>query len=199
MKRIFCVVLASSFMALVSNAQQTQFGLKAGANIASVGVDDGDDYDSKAGFHVGGLAHIHITQHFAVQPELTYSAQGGKDGDNLKLKLNYINIPVLAQYMTLDGFRFETGPQIGFLASAKRKVNDVEFDVKDDLESLDFSWAFGVGYLFPGANGLGVDVRYNLGISNISEDNTYQARNRVFQIGLFYQFMHAAGQHRHRR
>jgi Outer membrane protein beta-barrel domain len=112
--------------------------------------------------------------------------QGGKSGDN-KLNLNYINIPLLAQYMTLDGFRFETGPQIGFLTAAKSKSGDVTVDVKDDLESVDISWAFGVGYLFPGGSGWGVDLRYNHGITNISEDNDFEARNRVFQLGVFYQ------------
>jgi hypothetical protein len=116
--------------------------------------------------------------------------QGGKDedDDDVKLKLNYINIPLLAQYMTLDGFRLQTGPQIGFLTSAKSKVGDVERSVKDDLSSVDFSWTFGAGYLFP--SGFGVDARYNHGISNISDDEIFEARNRVFQFGVFYQFMH---------
>lgn len=189
MKKLFCIVAAIIILS-TAKAQQTHFGLKAGVNLSSVEIDNGDDYNSKAGIHVGGLAHIHISQHFALQPELIYSMQGGKDedDDDVKLKLNYINIPLLAQYMTLDGFRLQTGPQIGFLTSAKSKVGDVERSVKDDLSSVDFSWTFGAGYLFP--SGFGVDARYNHGISNISDDESFEAKNRVFQFGLFYQFMH---------
>ncbi|HRO70117.1 MAG TPA: porin family protein [Chitinophagaceae bacterium] len=186
MKRLLCIVVLSSIFSLVK-AQQTHFGIKAGVNLSSVGIDGGDDYNSKAGLHVGGLAHIHISRQFALQPELVFSMQGGKD-DNVKLKLNYINVPLLAQYMTNDGFRLQTGPQLGFLVSAERKIGDVEVDVKDDLSTVDFSWAFGAGYLF--SSGFGIDARYNLGISNISDDNSFEARNSVFQFGIFYQFMH---------
>jgi hypothetical protein len=190
MKKLFCIASAIILFVSILSAQQTHFGVKAGVNLSSVEIDNGDDYNSKAGIHVGGLAHIHISQHFALQPELIYSMQGGKDedDDDVKLKLNYINIPLLAQYMTLDGFRLQTGPQIGFLTSAKSKVGDVERSVKDDLSSVDFSWTFGAGYLFP--SGFGVDARYNHGISNISDDEIFEARNRVFQFGVFYQFMH---------
>ena len=34
------------------------------------------------------------------------------------LRLNYINVPVL-QYMFGDGFRLQTGPQLGILTNAK--------------------------------------------------------------------------------
>ena len=177
------------FFAQVS-AQQTHFGLKAGLNISSVPVEDDGDFSNKTGLHIGGLAHIHVSSHFAVQPEFVYSQQGGKRG-GVTLKLNYLNIPVLAQYMTNDGFRLETGPQIGFLTSAKSKTGNVELDLEDSFQSVDFAWAFGASYLIPGSNGLGFDVRYNLGISNVSDQNGTTAKNNVVQLGVFYQFMHS--------
>jgi len=101
---------------------------------------------------------------------------------------------LLAQYMTNDGFRLQTGPQLGLLTSAKSEFGDVEFDTKDDMSSVDFSWIFGAGYLFP--SGFGIDAQYNHGISNISDDESFGARNRVFQFGVFYQFMHGKISHR---
>ena len=189
MKKLFCIVAAIIILS-TAKAQETHFGVKAGVNIASAEVEDGDDLNSKVGLHIGGLAHIHISQHFALQPELVFSMQGGKaeDNDDVKLKLNYINIPVLAQYMINDGFRLQTGPQLGFLVGAESKVGDVEVDQKDNYSTIDFSWTFGAGYLFP--SGFGVDARYNHGISNISDVSGVEVRNRVFQFGLFYQFMH---------
>lgn len=173
------------FILVTAYSQRTSFGIKAGINSSSVEIDNGSDYDSKIGFHAGGLAHIHISDHFAVQPEVLFSMQGGESGD-AKLKLNYLNVPVLAQYMFGEGFRLQTGPQIGFLLGAESKVGDVEVDVEDVFNSIDFSWSFGAGYLFP--QGIGLDLRYNLGLSNISDDNNFEAKNRVLQFGLFYQF-----------
>lgn len=177
---------------IAARAQKTDvhFGLKGGVNFASVNVDNGVDFDSRTSFHVGGLAHIHLTRHFALQPEIMYSSQGGKSdigGTDYKLKLNYVNVPILAQYMVGNGFRLQTGPQVGFLTTAQTKVNETENDSKDAFKNTDFSWTFGASYI--GASGIGVDARYNLGISDISEGGS-KAQNRVIQVGLFYQFMH---------
>jgi len=187
MKKLFCIVSAFVLFVSIVSAQETHFGLKAGVNIASANVSPGSDYDSKAGLHVGGLAHIHLSKNFALQPEVVYSMQGGKV-DDTKLKLNYINIPLLVQYMTDNGFRLQTGPQLGLLLSAKTEVGDVEVDRKDNFTSTDFSWAFGAGYLFP--EGFGLDARYNLGISDVWDGSSTKIKNSVFQFGVFYQFMH---------
>ena len=186
MKKLFSLLILSVFLNLVLIAQKgrSQFGLKGGVNIANLEVSDINEYDARTGFHVGGLVHIHVDDHWAVQPELVFSAQGAESGST-EFKLNYINIPVLLQYMTNSGFRLQTGPQLGFLVSAESEVGDVEVDIDDNLKSIDFSWAFGAGYLF--ASGFGIDARFNLGISDINDVSAVEIRNRVFQFGLFYQ------------
>jgi hypothetical protein len=188
MKKLCVAFLAMGAVNLA--IAQTNFGIKAGYNSASVQVSDGADWDSKSGFHIGGLAHIHVASKFAVQPEVVFSTQGG-ERSNSELKLNYVNVPVLAQYMVADGFRLQTGPQFGFLVSAEQEVGDLEIDIDDVYDAFDFSWSFGAGYLFD--NGLGIDARYNLGLTNISDDSDFEAKNRVFQVGLFYQFRNNAG------
>ncbi len=182
---MIAVGLAASQL-LLSQPSNVRLGLKAGVNIASLNVENGVDFSSRASFYAGGLAHIHVSPHFAVQPELYFSGQGGKDGSEI-LKLDYLNLPVLFQYMTGNGFRLQTGPQLGVLVSAQDKNGDVKVNVKDDMNAVDFSWSFGAGYQFPGT-GWGVDGRYNLGISNVNDGVTH-VENRVFSIGLFYQFM----------
>lgn len=188
MKKIFSCAIVIVLCISIAAAQETHFGLKAGVNIASANVSPGDDYNSKVGLHIGGLAHIHLNKNFALQPEVVYSMQGGKKDNDIGLKLNYINIPLLLQYMTDNGFRLQTGPQLGLLVSAKTENDDVEINRKDDFTSTDFSWAFGAGYLFP--SGFGLDARYNLGISNVWDAGSSKIKNSVFQLGVFYQFMH---------
>jgi hypothetical protein len=165
--------------------------VKAGLNISNIHVQNSSNPDSKASFHIGALAHIHLNQQWAVQPEIMYSGQGYKQvigNTDYITRLNYINIPVLAQFMFAEGFRLETGPQLGLLAAAHTKVNKVSTDIKDNFKGADFSWAFGFGYL--SSVGLGVDARYNLGIANINDVSSTNVNNRVFQLGLFYQFGH---------
>ena len=194
MKTILAAILLSC-LTLLANAQSsdTHFGLKAGLNISDLDVKDGRDFDSKAGFHIGALAHVHMSPHFGIQPEIVYSEQGGKDG-NEKWKINYLNVPVLFQYMTGTGFRLQTGPQLGFVVASKIKTGDIEENIKDDVSTVDVSWSLGASYLFPEA--IGIDARYNIGITNVNDAEIPEVRNRVFQIGLFYQFMNTTRGHR---
>lgn len=196
MKKIFAITTAV-FGCLVAGAQShhdhytthAEFGLKAGLNIANLHVQNASSPDAKPSFNAGALAHIHITKHFAVQPEIMYSGQGAKQtisNTDYKTNLHYINVPVLAQFMVDDGFRIETGPQLGLLASARQKVGGTSTDVKSSYKTADFAWVFGLGYITH--SGFGVDARYNLGISNINNVNSTNINNRVFQVGVFYQF-----------
>ncbi|TMI62943.1 MAG: PorT family protein [Bacteroidetes bacterium] len=200
MKKNILMAAACLLMNYFINAQNTQaknqtthvqLGIKAGVNIANIhveGEDDNNEYDSRTGFHIGGLAHIHLSDHFAVQPEIVYSTEGA-EATGVKLKRDYINVPVLVQYMINDGFRLQTGPQVGFLVSAKNEIGDTEVDVKDNVNTVGFAWSFGASYLTK--IGVGFDARYNLGITNINENNSIpESRNRVWQIGAFYQFSH---------
>lgn len=187
MKKMFLVTGVCLFLVTAATAQSTQFGIKGGVNVSTIKVSDGDDFDSKAGFHVGGLAHIHLSRHIALQPEIVFSAQGGKNGDLIR-RVNYVNVPVMVQYMTNNGFRFQTGPQVGFLTSAKTKFNDLEVDVRDNMRAAELAWTVGAGYL--SKVGLGIDARYNFGLTNTNESESPEARNMVFQVGAFYQFHH---------
>ena len=173
-------------------AQEVNIGIKGGLNSYTIGGDDTEDVNSKLGFNLGLLGHIHLSERFGLQPEIVYSTQGAKGNDgsgDLKLNLDYINVPVLFQYMYDNGFRIQAGPQVGFLTSAKAKGDGVSVDVKDSFNSIDFALGVGASYVDP-SSGFGVDARYNYGISNINEDDASKAFNRGFQVGIFYLFKH---------
>jgi hypothetical protein len=193
MKKVSVLFLAAFCTISLYAQEKPIFGLKAGLNLAKTTNENGGSRDLKAGLHAGFLTHIHLTHQFALQPELLYSSQGAKytisDGEH-NLNLNYVNIPVMVQFMFDNGFRLQTGPQLGFLADVndKRDGNETGIFTSDDFKTIDFSWGFGLGYL--GYSGFGIDARYNLGISNINDNTDPQfnskVRNSVIQIGLFY-------------
>jgi hypothetical protein len=187
MKRLLLLfAVAGSITAAKAQAPHVEFGLKAGVNIATLKVEDVDEaYDNRTSLNAGGFAHIHVTNRFAVQPELFFSAQGAESGET-QYEMNYLNLPVLAQYMFGNGIRLQTGPQIGYLMKANMEMGDEEMDVKDRFNKTDFSWVFGASYLTKAR--IGIDARYNLGISNVNENSDPKVKNRVFSVGLFYQF-----------
>jgi hypothetical protein len=189
MKRIILLAVVA-VVAHAAYAQNVQFGVKAGVNLANFNEDISPNSNSKAGLNIGALAHIHLTKNWAVQPEAVYSMQGAEySNSNTKIKVNYVNIPVLAQYMFANGFRLQTGPQLGILTNSKVEYNGaVEVNSDNNYKSTDFGWSFGAGYLTKA--GFGLDARYNLGISDISKTDPSDLKNRVWQFGVFYQFRH---------
>jgi hypothetical protein len=191
----FSLLLGFIITGITLFAQGPKFGLKAGLNIAQFSTNSSTDFNSRLGLHAGALAHLHLGPMFALQPEVVYSSQGAKfnvGNDEHSLGLSYINIPVNLQYMFNNGFRIQTGPQVGFLIDVNDKVNGQEtgFFNSDDFHNVDLAWSFGLGYLT--TSGLGLDARYNLGLRNINEDGGGNSlKNNVFQLGLFYMFDHA--------
>lgn len=170
-------------------AQHVNVGIKGGLNAYNLSNDNGGEYDTKLGAHVGLLGHIHLSRQFGLQPELVFSMQGANSTvDDSKLNLNYVNVPLLVQYMFDNGFRIQAGPQIGFLMSAKAD-NGSSVDVKDSFNNLDLGLSFGASYVQP-STGFGIDVRYNYGMSDIIESSLVETYNRGFQVGVFYLFNH---------
>lgn len=184
MKKI-TLLLAAVFTISFVNAQNKKdmsFGIKAGLNIAT--VTHVDNSKTLTGFQGGVFGEFMISNKFAIQPEILYSGQGVKSG-GMDLKLDYINIPVLAKYYLADSFSLELGPQIGFLVSADLEGEDV----KDLFKTTDVAIDFGANYDFTPNFMLG--IRYDLGLLRLQDSldpGESESKNSVFQISVGYKF-----------
>ena len=188
------IILFAAFVVVAFATQaQVKFGTKSGLNLSTWGSDAKDlfaDVKMQAGFYVGGLVHIPVSENFAIQPELLVSAEGAKAtemGSTVNFNTMFINVPVVAQYKTASGFYIEAGPQLGLLVSAKAKSDGNSEDIKDDLQSTNFSAVLGLGYTM--ANGFGFGGRYNLGLSNALKDaGDVKVTTSNISIGVHYIF-----------
>ncbi|MBK6266066.1 PorT family protein [Marivirga sp. S37H4] len=192
MKIYLIAIIAAIMVTTTVQAQNANIGIKGGLNLYNVINENSSDGDLKAGFHLGLIGHFHLNEQFALQPEVVFSTQGSDFTSNnteMKLNLNYVNVPVLIQYMFNNGFRLQAGPQVGVLVSAKGEVNDSNVDLTDDYNSIDLGASFGVGYINPSSN-FGFDARYNMGLTDINESTNENSYNRGYQIGVFYLFNH---------
>ncbi|TGD56782.1 porin family protein [Flavobacterium humi] len=184
MKKVL-LTAAALFLFGFANAQETKFGVKAGLNLANL-TGDLDDTSMKASFHVGGFAEIKISDKFAVQPEVLYSVQGA-DVDGGTYEFSYINVPIMAKFFPIPQLSLEAGPQVGFLTSAKGKPDDgPDIDVKDFLKSTDFGINLGAGYNF--TDHFSAGLRYNFGLSNISDEDGGDIKNSVLSLSVGYSF-----------
>jgi len=175
------------------SAQDINFGAKAGVNFATITGEDLDSFSSRTAFHLGFVAEIGITETFSFQPELLYSAQGSDYSEDIfegSVKVDYLNLPLMAKFYVAEGFSLEAGPQVGFLLSAKDVYDDGEDDWSDITKGIDFGLNFGVGYKLE--SGLNFGARYNLGLSDLNDDPDSQAdsafKNSVIQayVGFFF-------------
>lgn len=189
MKRIILFAAFAVFAFTAAQAQEVQFGVKGGVNIASMG---GDSYGigsigSRTSFHIGGLVEIPLVGDFALQPELLYSSEGsnwawGFAGSDTKL--DYIRVPVLGKYNMpfVEGLSAELGPVFGILVNAKQG----SVDVKDGYKSFDAQLGIGATYQFD--FGLFAGLRYNKGLLNINDSSDWKNQSNVFQISAGYAF-----------
>lgn len=199
MKKVLLSALAV-FAFTFANAQDSKggstdisFGAKAGLNLSNI-TGDVEGASMKIGFQVGGFAEIKISEKFAIQPELLYSAQGASFKEEFfgetfeyDINLSYLNIPVMAKYFVTDKLSLEAGPQIGFLLSAKAKSDSASEDIKDGFNSLDFGINFGAG--FDVTENINLGLRYTAGLSNIAKDSgDMKAANSNIAFAVGYRF-----------
>ncbi len=187
MKRL-PLILLTGFSFATAHAQLA-FGVKAGANISNVTGSDATGTSSLVGFNAGAYLKIPLPHRLFIQPELVYSGQGFKEtsgGVTTTQHINYLNIPVLVKY-SIGGVFIETGPQAGFLLSAKVSQQGVSDNDKVNFYSADWAWVFGAGVKIP-MTPISIDARYNFGMANIVNDqlsaNNGNVLNGVFQIGV---------------
>ena len=192
MKTCSIFLILTLAFTLNANAQGTAYGIKGGVSLASFSGDDTDELDTRTGFMIGGFVTFPMGSAISIQPEVFYAQKGTKFddlGSDVTFKLDYIDIPVLFKY-TLAGENatpyFLFGPYIGFNITSERSANGQSVDL-DNVASTDFGLVFGIGVNF---QKFLLEVRYDMGLSNIIDDDTDpdSLNNTAFHLMLGYSF-----------
>ena len=184
MKKSYFIILIFFFSQYASQAQENLgLGVKGGMNISDyTGRGFGEfKSDSYTSFHVGLFIQFSLSSRWNVQPELLYSEQGfglkNNSQENIQLKLNYLQLPVLLEFQLIKGLFLQSGPQLSYLL--KEDYNAVSYRL--NYNTFDFSVGFGVEYRLQSFFLYG---RYNTGINRIFNSSEVQAHNRVIQAGV---------------
>lgn len=173
MKKVLLITLLC-FGFITANAQRFKPGLKAGLNSTNLTGDA--NTDARFGFYIGGLVDFLVSDKFHVQPELMYSTEGADDDAGI----SYLRLPIMGKYYITENFNIQAGPQIAFKMSTEEEVID------EATKSTDI--ALGVGGAYELETGLFFDIRYNFGLTNISDVDAYDLGNVGLQFGLGYRF-----------
>jgi hypothetical protein len=184
MKKYIVGCITCCILSIGAQAQKKwTAGIKGGLNITDVSNMNGD---SRYSGHLGLYIRTRMNTQWSFQPELLYSGQGQQFevlNEDVTLALNYLQIPLMFQYRPVQHVYLELGPQLNFLLSAKVKNDDDKVEVDDDYNKVDLGLGFGAGIRV--TNMLGFYGRYNVGLSDITDNDNRDRYNRVFQLGMY--------------
>lgn len=205
------VILTIAAMAIAASAfAQASVGVRAGGNYANLN----GQYDAKfkapfIGAYAGAAVQYsldNVFDGFGIRGEVNFSCQGAASKHDAytkyKTTVNYINIPLMAEYSIFDGaLSFMVGPQLGINLNGKTKtvlgtskdnqVTSKDTISADGINTTDFGFVFGATYMF--VENIGIDFRYNLGLTKVFDSkliDTFNGnvKNSVISAGILYKF-----------
>lgn len=209
MKKLALSLVALMFATSVF-AMNFSVGAKGNIGIATSiqSVDDEPVEDILPVFSgsIGGVFGIQFTEMFALEPEVMfhfgngYSYEDELFGKTRKVSINWttLEIPVMfkAKFAVGNGhFAVAVGPQFNFLLG---DINaKVEYDGDTDTDSISaddrgyntFTLGIGAGveYGLPvGPGDLVFGVRWQMDLTNVSDDSDYQIRNMAVLPSVAY-------------
>jgi len=207
------MIAAMMLMSIGAFAQNEvgQFTLKptVGLNIASISKFDYSK--TRVGMMAGVEGEYGVAENFGLTAGLFYSMQGVKQdwsesesvanvvvsgGAKATYKLDYLNIPILAQYYVIPGLAVKAGIQPGFCISKKYDAEgnvtiagqnifseSEKGKIEDGIKSFQFAIPVGLSYEY---QSFVLDARYNIYATKAIKDA--DSRHSVFTISLGYKF-----------
>ena len=193
MKKLF-MIAAMMVATLSANAQNEvgQWSIKpmVGANLAT--MTKVDDSKMRVGVTAGAEFAVGAAERFELSFGALYSMQGVKGKDYYSgvkvdetLKLDYINIPILANYYLAPGFAIKAGIQPGFNVTKKIKAEAQGVSAEESLDEgvKGFALSVPVGLSYE-ISGFVIDARYNWGLTKVFEGS--DSKHSYFTITLGY-------------
>lgn len=121
-----------------------------------------ENKEARTGLVIGAEGEYYTTTPWlSVSAALLYQQQGWKLKKGGDYNVDFINIPVLANFYVAKGFALKIGLQPGFVVSADK-------DIKDDCNTLNLALPVGLSYEFK--NGITLDLRGAAAITKLNKN-----------------------------
>jgi len=206
MKQILCNVIFTLILLQASwqlRSQDFNGGLMAGVAGTQVA---GDTYSGfhKAGIFAGGFVNYQVSEHSAFQMELEFFQKGSRENpdstnnyNQYLFRVNYVELPVLYQYIVNKRLKIEAGPSLGILVSFYEERD--YYEIKDGNKPASLTFQITAGMYFFLSEKWSVNFRTNNSLVNIRSDNAtgdvmrlfpgnYGQFNDCLVLSLCYQF-----------
>jgi opacity protein-like surface antigen len=187
---------------LICNHAYTQvlpgfsIGPKIGASFSKFTTDKNEIREEvENSFYFGAFARF--GENFYLQPEILFMKRDGSfknetiPGSKGSININTIDVPLLVGLRILNlkaaNVRVMAGPV--FSMAINKKITTENWDetiTTDDIKSANAGLQFGAGVdvLF-----LTLDLRYEIGLSDFSDNSDFSLKNNMFTIGLGWKIL----------
>lgn len=195
-KVLFAALMMFSSVGAFAQHAVGSFNLQPKIGVSIANLTDMKDSDPRVGLVAGVEGEYQVSDIFSISAGALYSMQGAKStvsafglSKTTTTKLDYVNVPIMANVYVVKGLAVKLGIQPGFkVSSTEKTVGNTSFasgSVSGDIkaQSVDFSIPVGISYEY---SNFQLDARYNLGLTKVFENG--KDKNSVFQITLGYKF-----------
>ena len=191
MKKLLIIILF--FIGKLTFSQEKiDYGLNVGINYFNVrGNDFADQYNYDFGFLIGITFEYTLKNNFSVITGINYEKKNTINENSntldsngnvlgnavIKEKFDYLNLPILLKINFNNSFFLNGGPYISYLLSSETEIDSSVSETVSNIDSTDrfkkvdlgLSFGIGKGFKLNEKNNLNFEIRYNLGVTNISD------------------------------
>lgn len=180
-------------------AQSIKGGIVIGFNATQI---DGDKIMGfhKFGINAGAIAVIPLSKKFSVSMEILYTESGSKStneqsiyplGYDYLLKLNYVEVPFLINFLDKERFSFGIGVSIGTLVTYKEYFNGLEFsDPSKPYTKRAYNYVANGSYFIN--SHWAINMRFSYSVIPIATrivlGETHQQVHKLFTMRVIYYF-----------
>ncbi|WP_214069899.1 porin family protein [Mucilaginibacter sp. dw_454] len=200
MKKIFLAVIAMLSFCGYANAQQdsgTEVSIGVGYSGSYVVDFNNGDAQQIGGFNAGISADHYFNDQWSLKVNASYQQKGWADGyytdnagnevDGVNFKLNYITVPVMANWhFGRDrNWYLDCGPYIGFLLSASESSHLLT-NTKSLFNSTDAGIALGIGLKIPINDQMHFFIEYSgqAAVTNLNASSSDRLQNATGSLNI---------------
>jgi len=159
-------------------AQDFKFGLLAGFDVVNARLTNKPETEGDSrvfypmiSFNANGYVGFKSARFWGISCEPGFIQKGGVTkgvNNNIRIQLNYIQIPILFDFFIQDKIFISVGPELSYMINAKARSKDNSNDISD-LYDKDFEVSGMIGINYNIIDKLDLGLRYNHGLTYISK------------------------------
>lgn len=161
------------------------FGPRVGINYSSVRGSGIEGVRGIVGVTAGGFGEMRLRNWFALSLDILYSSQG-YETDKQKWVNSNIIFPVMVNFYVVGDLALKFGLQPGVLASSQSYKGQVQSMTTDEFQRFTLDVPVGISCKL--WQKVQVDLRYNIGLLNMSSSDKRKMYNSTFGLSVVYQF-----------